>query len=333
MIQKKTVKKSGLLALAMIMALSIWSTAVFADETDVGSVSLNITAGEHGTVIGKSGSFTETVAAGSDLTLRCEGDEGYVIGAVTVNDAELAYADLEGIIGEKAADLTVEEVTVDLSLTVTFAEAGTDASDSTETGMSGDETAAGTENENEGNMTTGEGSDSASGETSDGDLIFTGSGDEDAALQTEGTIDEPGSLSTGEDNAEETLLDDSGKAGGEEDGDEQEQGGSAGDAETDDRTQAEMNDDETSDDADQSTDEKKQAEETGKAGSDEQRGKTGDESKKASADTAKGSQYSDESPRTGDSFPMTVILLMLVSLCGVAGIALHALLKHRDADA
>lgn len=311
MSRKNIAKKSGLFMLAVIMAMGMCSAAAFAGESAAGSVSVQITSGEHGTVSGKSGSFTETVTSGEDLTLRCAAEDGYVISAVTVNDAQLAYEDLDGIIGEKEADLTLEEVTMDLSLTVNFAAADEDEALDDET-------------------ITDEGSEAGSEDTEAGDeeLIFSDSEDQEA-LEAEGSIDEPGSLSTGEENAEEVLTDDSGKTGGEETEDGQDTEEASDEPATTDGSEGKADPGAE----DQSADEQEQTEDTEESKTGKEAGKTDEGKDSSDSEQETEPVYEDESPKTGDDFPMSVILIMLSSLCTLAGIALHALLKHHSADA
>ena len=321
MIQKKTVKRSGLLALAMIMALGIWSAVVYADETDAGSVSLNITAGEHGTVNGHTGSFTETVTSGSDLILDCQADEGYVIGSVIVNDAEVESEDLSGILQQLKGKLTLEELTTDLSLTVNFTESGTDPVAPSEDESGADIGAGDTEDTSDTDTDISDAGAEGADNDNDEDPADIDLGDDeatDAEIQETGSEDEPGSLSTGEDTTEEIDLDDSGETGGEE-----VQPG---------QTEPEVTDDE---DATAEEDTGKTEEEKPEATEEHAKEKTDDKVKSEEKQEGKGDDdtyVSDESPKTGDAFHMPVILAMLASLCTLAGIAIRQLLRKRHEE-
>ena len=135
--ERNMMKRSSLMLLVAMIALMMSCGISFADETG-STVTIKITAGEHGSVNGKTGYFTESVTSGDNLILSCKADEGYVIDSIIVNDAEVEEADLDGILHQESGSLTLEELTTGLSVTVGFAEEG--AAASAETGTMDEET-------------------------------------------------------------------------------------------------------------------------------------------------------------------------------------------------
>ena len=319
--ERNMMKRSSLMLLVAMIALLMSCGISFADETG-STVAIHITSGEHGTINGQTGSFTETVTSGNDLVLECKADEGYVIESVTVNNAEVEYADLSGILNKNSGKLTLEELTMDLSVTVDFAEESADA----EVGSGAMDTE--TDPSDKGT----DDADTVEVNGSGGEDTETGNGSaEDLETQTMGTEDEPGSLSTGEEPDAEIDLDDKNQTGGEEtqpgttDAAEKEDSGSTETAEraADDEKAAT----ETNKDLDKTSDES--TSEKGKSGKDDTEDSTSEEATDSSEDT----YTSDSSPKTGDPFPVQVILVMLSSLCALAGIAVRQLLKRNPEDA
>ena len=322
--ERNMMKRSSLMLLVVMIALMMSCGISFADEAG-STVTIKITAGEHGSINGHTGSFTETVTSGNDLILECTADEGYVIDSIVVNDAEVEEADLGGILHQGSGDLTLEELTTGLSVTVRFAEEGTDVS--AETGSVDEETDPAD--------TSGETDDSDVVDTGDDDLSDAGTenGDEtgdDLETETMSTDDEPGSLSTGEDPDAEVDLDDGDQSGGEET--------QPGTTETED-----TGDSDSGEEADQASDEGKDTEETGKTSNEtsdgaasetgkSDKGDAADEGSTGDSESTDETYSADSSPKTGDTFPMSVIFAMLASLCALAGIVLRQLLKRRSEE-
>ena len=323
--ERNMMKRSSLMLLVAMIALMMSCGISFADETG-NTVAIHITSGEHGTINGQTGSFTETVTSGNDLILECKADEGYVIESVTVNNAEVEYADLSGIMNKNSGKLTLEKLTMDLSVTVDFAEESADA----EVGSGAMDTE--TDPSDKGT----DDADTVEVNGSGGEGTETGNGSaEDLETQTMGTEDEPGSLSTGEEPDAEIDLDDKNQTGGEEtqpgttDAADKEDSGSTETAEraADDEKATTETGTETGKDSDKTSDES--TSEKGKSDKDDTEDSTSEEPTDSSEDT----YTSDSSPKTGDPFPVQVILVMLSSLCALAGIAVRQLLKRNPEDA
>ena len=276
--------RKGSLMLLIIMIVLMMSCGIsFADETG-STINVQITSGEHGTVNDRTGSFTETAASGSNLTLKCRADDGYVIGTVLVNDAEVESEDLDGILNEATGQLTLEGLTADLTVTVNFTEFGSDADDVI--GSSGLAT--------------------------------------DLPEQLMSMEEEPGSLSTGEDPDAEVILDDQSQTGGEET--------QPGVSETDVTGTGESG----SEDAEKQGSGKKKNDGDMEEGSGRTGSKTGKAGKGTTvkevtdkSDSATGVYESSTSPKTGDDFPMQVIIAMTASLFALTGIAGRQILKRK----
>lgn len=320
--ERNMMKRSSLMLLVAMIALMMSCGISFADETG-STVTVKITAGEHGSVNGKTGNFTEAIASGGNLTLSCKADEGYVIHSIIVNDAEVEEADLDGILHQGSGSLTLEELTTGLSVTVGFAEEG--AAASAETGTMDEETDSAD--------TSAETDDLSVSDVGDVDLSDAGTenGDEtgdDLETETMSTDDEPGSLSTGEDPDAEVDLDDEGQSGGEET-----QPGTTetdtSDAESDSEEAAEQPSDDGTKEDKTEEDSEKTSSETEKDG----KGNVKDSDSEDDSDNEDASYVSDSSPKTGDTFPMPVIFAMLSSLCALAGIGVRQFLKKRTQEA
>lgn len=265
----------------LLVVCGMLAAPAFADEEDAGTqtVSIAVTAGVHGSVNGKTGSFTENIDAGVDLTLEMKADEGYVIDTVSINDADLEEEDLEGIAGNQEGSLTLEEVADDMTVNVTFKE-----DDNVGTGEDGDaEPAAG----------TGEDGNTPDNETGGTETTDPNTEQEDPAGTTQD--DENG---TGE------TADPEGN-----DGDQNpEDADPANPAATEDGNADEGTEDQK-DDAAADADKDKATDSTAKDGKEGKEG-TGSET------PGKGPAYtSDSTPKTGDELPMKAIALMLSSLC------------------
>ena len=299
--QKNIQKRLGVIMTVVIMVL-ISSAAVFAGESE-GEITVQITVGQNGSINGHTESYTETVLPGDDLVLDLKADDGLVISSVLVNETALSASDLEGILGQNAASLTLEDLLSDAAVNIVFAEKAVPVEDPAD------------ENDTAGEISDDE--EDPAGEISegDGDSAEDGNGadTEEPASDEDGagvdSEESPGSLSTGEGTVEEVDLDDPGQAGGEEDPEGSAQAGGEEDPE------------ETEKDGKPGKPEK----EEGKAGSE-----TGGKSTETSVGKGSAEDYSHTSPKTGDAFPMQIILVMLASLCGIAALVVRVIMRRRS---
>ena len=118
--QKNIQKRLGVIMTVVIMVI-ISSAAVFAGESE-GEITVQITVGQNGSINGHTESYTETVLPGDDLVLDLKADDGLVISSVLVNETALSASDLEGILGQNAASLTLEDLLSDAAVNIVFAE-------------------------------------------------------------------------------------------------------------------------------------------------------------------------------------------------------------------
>ncbi len=123
-----------LLGYMILMGMAGAAPAFAEDAAETGAeeiVRIDVTVGPHGMVNGHAESYTETAAADTETMFTLKADEGYVIGSVKVNDADLAPEDLEGIVGAEEADLEIESSAGALNLAVAFREKGVDVATAT----------------------------------------------------------------------------------------------------------------------------------------------------------------------------------------------------------
>ena len=268
---------------ALLMLCSMFCSPAYAEDGDTDQVSIEVTAGEHGSVNGKTGSFTEKVDLGSDVTLTMKADDGYVIDAVSVNEAELEGEDLEGIAGESEGTLTLDALEEDTTVSVTF----------TQGESAGGEGESGTED---------------------------GSDDADGMEPEDNTTGDEGGTPAGETEPDETA-DPHGAAAGDEQGSDDGTDPSSGEAKDSDGDEAaaDGSDEQSSEDADTTTSDSEKDSKAGKEG----------EASAAPDKGNTGSAYvSDNSPKTGDEFPMKAIALFLASLCVTGVLAGRKLLRR-----
>lgn len=294
--RNNTRKTCGIIVMAAIFALAMCTATAFADEqTDGSNVSVQVTVGEHGSVNGHTDDYTETASSGADLVLSCQADEGFVVGAILVNETELEAEDVEGIAGKASGSLTLEGLEEDLTVAVNFAE-GTD-----DNGSDGDDPEAGT--------------------TDPGDTGGDAGGDE-------GT--DPGSAGGSTEDDPAAGITDPGDAGGDEgieptsadptaaEPSDPEQAEPAGGEEEISEPQPTADDDSAKDPAAGET-----KDDSADAGKDGKGSDTATDSGMPDSSVYK----TDSTPKTGDSFPTTVILLLMTSLSGMGGLGVRHLLK------
>ena len=253
---KKNIRSCGILVLSVVLSLAIGCASAFADEEDI---SVQVTVGEHGSVNGHTSDFAENIESGNSLSLEIEADNGYVIGAVLVNEEELPDDDTKSITGKMKGTVDLEELEEDVTVSIEF--------------------------EEDPAVTEGSEDSQASGNADPADTDESGTGDD-----TGSGADPAG-----------------------EDGSEQEQ-----DAEIGSDEEANPSDESADEGTDGATgDETSAPEESG----DKQASDTGKDAGKAGAVSANAEQaHSTGSPKTGDEFPLSVILLMLSSIAGGAGV-------------
>ena len=323
-------RKYGLIALTGMMMLSLGSASAFADDESgsTGSITVQITVGEHGTVNEHADDYAETVASGGNLTLHCAADEGFVISSVLVNEAELEAEDTEGLIGTGAGDLTLEGLTADLSVAVNFSD-DTDGAGGATTGDSGE----GTGDENGGGDAAGTdetGTDPEPGNETGGTTDEGSSGNEETGTDAGDTgsespadsADQSGS-GDGADDTGTASDDDSGDADGAAD----QTGGSTGTLPDGTDAAGAAGEDQT---ADTITDSETDAESDGIVTNDDSDSADGKGETAGKGNSGIDTYYSDSTPKTGDEFPSLVILLMLASLCAIGIAAIAQLLKRRS---
>ena len=288
MMRNKKRRTYGIIVMAAVFVLAMCSTAAFADEeTGSGTVTVQITVGEHGSVNGHTDDYTETASSGADLVLSCQADEGFVIGAILVNETELEAEDVEGIAGKASGSLTLEGLEEDLTVAVNFAE-GTD-----DNGSDGDDPEAGT-------TEPGDTGGDAGGSTEDDPAAgITDPGDAGGDEGIEPTSADPTA-------AEPSDPEQAKPAGGEEEISE---------------PQPAADDDSAKDPAAGET--KDDSADTGKDGK-------GSDTATDSGTSDSSVYKTDSTPKTGDSFPTTVILLLMTSLSGMGGLGVRHLLKLQD---
>ena len=280
--QRNIQKHLGVIMTVVIMVL-ISSAAVFAGESE-GEITVQITVGQNGSINGHTESYTETVLPGDDLVLDLKADDGLVISSVLVNETALSANDLEGILGQNAASLTLEKLLSDVAVNIVFAEEAVPVEDPED------------ESDPAGEFTEEEGEPGSDGIGNDAD---------------QSTEEGPGSLSTGEGTVEEIDLDDPGQTGGEQE------------IEDPGKTESEE-DPEGTEEAGKSG---KPGKESGKEGTE-----TGEKSTESSVGKDLAANYRHSSPKTGDTFPVRIILLLLASLCTIAGLVIRVVMRRRSED-
>lgn len=135
--------------LLLMTAALIWSAPAFAEEDEEETVpELSVIVGENGTVNDQREDFTMQMMPGEDITLALQGDEGFVVDQVLINDVPLEEEDMENVSGESSANLELEGVDSNISVAVMFAQDETgdendEGSEETEAGeLSGSEESA-----------------------------------------------------------------------------------------------------------------------------------------------------------------------------------------------
>lgn len=341
--QKTMLKKCGMLLVILVLALAIGSTAVFADEENPseGTISVQITVGENGSVNGHTESYSESIAGGSNLILNCAADDGFVISRIYVNDAELDTDDLDGIASKSTGNLTLESLTQNVTVAVQFSAEGagdqeepvvTDNDDNTQgddvAGTVGEGSVAeDDEDSDNGEETPADSAEDA--EDSDGDQdsedTWNLEGSEDDENLGEADLfpdeDPDGTDDIPEDGAADTDAEAGEKAGTDntatEDGSDSVGAEDGEDSAGSDQTTADQSGTETKETA--STD----------AG---QNAASGSTDGKGSTEDASDDSYMDGNPKTGDSFPAQIVLIMLTSLCAMAGLIVSHLLRRRGLE-
>lgn len=332
--QKTMLKKCGMLLVTLVLALAIGSTAVFADEENPseGTISVQITVGEHGSVNGHTESYSESLAAGSNLILNCAADDGFVISRIYVNDAELDADDLDGVASKSTGNLTLESLTQNVTVAVQFSEAGADAGDPEEPGVTdnndntqGDDVAGSggegsvaedDEDSDNGEETPADSAEDA--EDSDGDQdsedTWNLEGSEDDENLGEADLFPDEDLDGTDDVPEDGAADTDAEAGEE--------------AGTDNTAVEDGSDD---DDAKAGSD-GSDADQAGTENTDTSSADTKQDAASGSTEDTSDDSYLNDSPRTGDSFPARIVLIMLASLCAIAGLIVSHLLRRRELE-
>ena len=119
--RKKRLGKAGSFALALALAAGlVWAAPAFAEEEAEEAPELIVFVGENGTVNGHREDFTMQMTPGEDISLALQGDQGFAVGQVLVNDLPLEDEDMEGIAGESSASLVLEGIDSSLSVEVLF---------------------------------------------------------------------------------------------------------------------------------------------------------------------------------------------------------------------
>ncbi|MBQ9014996.1 MAG: hypothetical protein IJ109_02650 [Firmicutes bacterium] len=118
----------------LLLAGLIGAAPAFAEDAEENGPVMEVIVGENGAVDGHREDYTERMAPGEDITLQLQGDDGFVIGEVRINDVPLEEEDLEGIAGERSAGLWLEGIDSSLRVEVSFEqdETGGDEGDVTE---------------------------------------------------------------------------------------------------------------------------------------------------------------------------------------------------------
>ena len=108
-----------LLALLCVCIVLLAGRPVLAAED---KVSVYMIAGEHGTMNGSAGNHTESFETGTDVNLKIQAEEGYLIDSIRVNEEELEDSDANGVIGKRSGELTLGELEDDVTVEADFTE-------------------------------------------------------------------------------------------------------------------------------------------------------------------------------------------------------------------
>lgn len=110
----------SMLCLLLLAGLIGASPAFAEDAAEESGPVIEVTVGENGAVDGHREDYAARMVPGEDVTLQLQGDEGFVIGEVRINDVPLEEEDLAGIAGKRSAALWLEGIDSSLRVEVSF---------------------------------------------------------------------------------------------------------------------------------------------------------------------------------------------------------------------